>query len=245
MEEEDEWYLSFDVATKSFAFALVRVRAPGAGTAARVEALAAAVRAGDAAGALAHAKALDAETRAAFHLAAGGAADLVPGVKDFDIPTVARVRAAVAFLETTVAAGLAAAAADGCPGRGSPRLNVAVEFQMGANAPARTVAAVLVAHFHAARVFFVGPAFKNKLWYAARPDLRHCHFVERYKSLYVANKNHTKELYFDHVGPAFGHDEGAVVRAIPARLRKDFADSIMQVLGFRAFGDAKKAAEMF
>lgn len=241
----DRWFLSFDCATKSFAFALLRVRDPDPGIVPKAEALAAAVKAGDAPGALALAQEMDAETREYLHLAAGGAVDLVPGKKDKDIPTVERIGAAMAYLRGTVASALAAAAADGCPPPDSRHLNVAVEFQMGSNAPARTIAVILLTHFSDANTFMVGPAYKNKLWYPSRPDLRHCHFVERYSSLYTANKNHSKELYFDHISPTFGHDQGSALEGVPVRLRKDFADCVTQVLGFLAFGDLEKAAEKF
>lgn len=232
----DRWFLSFDCATKSFAFALIRIRDPA-------EALAAAAAAAQKGPEelFAAIRALDAETRACFHVAAGAAVDLVPQKKDKDIPTVERVRAVKEYLEGPVAAALAAAAADGCPGGGTRALHVAVEFQMGVNAPARTVAAVLVAHYARADVFLVGPALKNKLWYPARPDIRHCFFVERYAKLYDANKAHAKALYFDHIAPLFGHSDYGV----PPPLRKDFADSVVQVLGFLAFGDLEKAAEKF
>lgn len=241
----DRWFLSFDCATKSFAFALLRVREPDPGLPARAAALVAAVEAGDAPAAMRIARDLDGETREGLRLAAGAAVDLVPGKKDKEIPTVERVGAAMEYLRGPVAKALEAAAADGCPAWDSPELNVAVEFQMGPNAPARTIAIVLLTHFANAHTFLVGPAYKNKLWYPSRPDLRHCYFVERYKTPYAANKNHAKALYFDHIGPTFGHHEEAVLRGIPVRLRKDFADCVMQVLGFLAYGDLEKAAEKF
>jgi hypothetical protein len=241
----DQWFLSFDCATKSFAYALIRVRIPSPGLPAKAAALAAAVAAGDGATALALARELDAETLSCFHLAGGAAMDLVPGKKDSEIPSVERVGAAVAHLKGPIADLLAAAAADGCPAYDSPALHVAVEFQMGPNAPARTIATVLLTHYSSAHTFLVGPAYKNKLWYASAPELRHCFYVERYKSLYTANKNHSKDLYFNHLGPTFGHDKGGALAGVPHRLRKDFADCVTQVLGFLAYGDIEKAAEKF
>jgi hypothetical protein len=242
---QDRWFLSFDCATKSFAFALLRVRGLDPEAPAQAAALAAAAKAGDMATALGLAQDIDDMSRGCLHLAAGGAADLVPGKKNNEIPTVERVRAAMAYLQGPVARALEAAAPEGCPARDSPELYVAVEFQMGPNAPARAIAIVLLTHFANARVFLVGPAYKNKLWYPSRPDLRHCHFIERYQTLYTANKNHAKEMYFDHIAPTFGHTEGPVLKSIPVRLRKDFADCVMQVLGFLAYGDLEKAAEKF
>lgn len=241
--QADQWYLSFDCATKSFAFSLLRIRPPPADLTERLEETAAAVKRKDVKKATAILEALDEETRECFVLAAGGAIDLVPGKKDKEIPTMERVRAVKDYLNNVVEPALTEAA--GCPAADDARLNVAVEFQMGANAPARTVAVVLVSHFSQANTFMVGPGYKNKLWYPSRPDIRHCFFIERYSSLYYANKEHSKTLYFDHVAPTFGHDKSRAMANVPAGLRRDFADSVMQVLGFRAFGDIEKAAEKF
>lgn len=240
---DDEWYLSFDCATKSFAFSLLRIRPPPADLPEKVRELIDACRAGPSALAAALGSAIDASTRACFVLAGGGAADLVPGVKDADIPTVRRVRAVKDYLEGAVASAIAGAL--GCPPADSPRLNVAIEFQMGPNAASRTVATVLLAHFARANVFLVGPAYKNRLWYPSRPEIRHCYYVEKYRTIYTANKNHARDLYFDHIAPAFGHIGGPVLSRIPKSLHKDFADSVVQVLGFRAFGDIENAAEKF
>lgn len=240
---EEEWFLSFDCATKSFAFALLRVRSPAralAGLTPQAAALAEWLRlppprppppqGGDAE--------LDAATRAAFHLAAGGAADLAPGRPDSEIPTVGRVRALQAYLRGPVRAALAAAGADGCPPPTSPALRVAIEFQMGANARARTVAAALVAEYSAASVCLVGPSLKNRVSFPGRPDLAHSRFVEKAGAAYAANKNHTKAVYLGYLAPLFGHrrPEGLL-----RRHEADFSDSVMQVLGLLGWGDLAAA----
>jgi hypothetical protein len=238
-----EWYLSFDCASKSFAFALLHFRPPPAGVLGELRLAAAAAKRRAAAEAGPRLDRAAELLRACFHLAAGGAADLIPGKKSREVSTVERVRAVLAHLEGPVARALARAAPAGCPPGDDPRLNVAVEFQMGANVPARVVATALLTHYAKARVFMVGPSFKNKLWYACRPDLRHGLFLERYQSRYTANKNHSKRLYYDHVAPLFGH---SAAEAIPLRLRADFADCVLQVLAFRAFGgDPENAQKAF
>lgn len=245
----DRWFLSFDCATKSFAFALVRVRPPGADIHQKAceirEAISAATSYSDFEAVLALSRGLESATRALFHLSAGGADDLAPGKNDKKVSTVERVAAAVTYLDGPVARALQAAEAEGCPPPDSPSLNVAVEYQMGPNAPARTIAIVLLTRFSAANSFLVGPAYKNKLWYPSRPDLRHCLYIEKYHKLYTANKNHSKDLYFNHIGPVFGHELGPVWPGISLQMRKDFADCVTQVLGFLAFGDIEHASEKF
>jgi len=228
----DRWFLSFDCATKSLAFALVRLRDPAAavreavaalgrlGPGPKTEALAAVVAG------------LARATREAFHVAGGGATDLCPGVKNAQIPTVARVRALKKYLQGPVAAALGAAGVEA-----GPRLSVLVEFQLGANAPARTVAAALVMHYAEADVCLVGPALKNKVDVFGGPELQHYHFVEKYSSLYYANKQHTKAMYFGYLLPLFGHSPPL----IPPGMKGDYADAIMQVLGFLQHKPGKSA----
>lgn len=237
------WVLSFDCATKSFAYALLRLRSPARaleGLPPPAAALAAWLRSppprpppppgGDAE--------LGAALRAAFHLAAGGAADLAPGQPDAAVPTVARIRALQAYLRGPVRAALAAARAEGCPAPESPALHVAVEYQMGANARARTVAAALVAEYSAASVCLVGPSLKNRVAFPGRPDLAHARFVEKAGTPYAANKNHTKAVYLGYLAPLYGHRRP---EALARRHEADFSDSVMQALGLLGWGDLAAA----
>ena len=242
---ETRWFLSFDCATKSFAYSLVRVRAPGPELAAIVSRLAQAVQDKDAPTALAMVAAADAESVSYFHLAGGGAVDLVPGRADKSVSSPERINALVRHLRGPVARMLEAAAADGCPAAASPALNVAVEFQMGANAPARTVAMALLTFYSGANTFMVGPALKNKLWYPAAPKLRISYYYQKYANTYSANKAHSRDLYFEHLAPLFGHDRGAVLKTIPKRFQKDFADSVTQILGILTHGDLATAMTKF
>jgi hypothetical protein len=239
---EDQWYLSFDCATKSFAFALLRIR-EHPDVKARGDAIVKTLLSGDLPKSREMMRRLDEESRNCFALAGGGAADLAPGRNDKTIPTVERIRLVKEYLHTKVAQAMKGA--EGCPPPDSPRLNVAVEFQMGPNSKSRTVAITLIAHFSRANVFLVGPAYKNKLWYPSRPDIRHCFFVQKYKSLYTANKNHAKALYFEHIAKIFGHLDGKVLKSVPDRFRKDFSDSVLQILGFLAYGDIGAASSKF
>jgi len=239
MTEHDKWYLSFDCATKSFAFALVRVRPPGEEMLGLAKEASAALDARDAPRAKAALDSLAAKASECLHLAGGGAADFFPGVPDKEISTVERIDALVAYLRGPVAKALADA--PGCPKKDSKALNVMVEYQMGANSPARAIAVGLLTYYVDANAFEVGASFKNKLWFPARPDLRHCYFIEKYSKLYDANKAHVKELYFEHLGPLFEHRD----LGIPKVLAKDFADAAVQVIGFIAYGDPARARSMF
>lgn len=238
----EKWYLSFDCATKSFAFALMRIRFPKYDMITKTQLLSKYFKEDPNNVEINKIiKEIDEETKEFVCLFAGSAVDLIPDKKNNNIPTVERTKAAMKFLKGTVEDAIKNAEKYGCPQYGSPELNVAIEFQMGPNASARTIAIVLLTHYTDSNTFLVGPAYKNKLWYTSRPDLRHCYFIEKYKTLYAANKNHSKHLYFDHISKIFEHD----TKNIPVRLRKDFADCVMQVLGFLSYGDLENAAKKF
>lgn len=218
-------YLSFDVATRSLAWALLRIRRP------RPEDLAAVSAALDGG---AEPGAACAPLRGCFRLLAGGAADLT-GKRDKDVHTPERVDALVGYLRGTVLPALAAGGVAVGPG-----LKVAVEYQMGANSNARVVAAAILATFHGATTFFVGPSLKNGIRVPGRGDLDHCMFVERYARPYDANKAHAKALYWDAIAPAFGHRVGDT--EVPRAMRKDFADAVLQALGFYLSGETLERA---
>lgn len=228
------WFLSFDCATKSFAFCLVEVR-PAARVEERLELCLEAARSGNLEGVARGVEALEADMRGLFRLEAGGAADLAPGIRDKKVPTVARVRRLLDFLETRVEPALLEAQARGCPAVG-PELHVAVEWQMGANTPSRVIAHALVTRYAAAHVFMVAPTLKNRLRFAERPDLDHCMFVERYARTYTANKEHAKSAY-RYLSGVFAHAR----QPVPAKMEADFADSALQVLGVLLAGDVEGA----
>ena len=234
------YYLSFDCGTKKFAYALLRINSdpPAAwGLSPAAAALAARRGAPDPA-AVAE---LDAASREAFLLIGGGGAALCPGRKGAELSTVERVRAVQAFLRGPVRATLAAAAPDGCPPPDSPELQVAIEYQAGFNAAARTVATTLAAEYSAATVFFVGPALKNRVRLAGLPGLDRAAFQEDRASAYAANKAHAKACYWSGFAPLFGHPD----LGIEPRFRGDFADCVLQVLGFLQFGDRASPEKHF
>ncbi len=235
------WFLSFDCATKSFAFSLVRVcLRPDGDVGARLKRCLRHVRAGDLASAEAVAAELDRDLAGGYYLAGGGAVDLAPGVPDSKIRTVDRVMRLTAYLRDVVGPTVAAAAERGCPPVG-PDLDVAVEWQMGPNSKSRIIAHALLAVYASANVFFVGPALKNKLRFPSRPDLDHCLFVERYASTYTANKKHAIAVNTTFIAPLFRHPPLDIPRAMAG----DFADSVLQILGILVHGDLDRAALMY
>jgi hypothetical protein len=249
---QPRWYLGFDCATKTFAFSLSRVdlaafAAERAAARTRVAALSELLRRagakaarGDALGAeeiVARAApgvaALDGATRAYVRIVDGETVDLLPGRTDADIPTVERLRALARYVARRVRPAVAAALAGETAG--AP-LCVLVEYQMGANARARAVAAALIALFAEEDVVIVGPTLKNKV--AVGEGGHYGDFAQRYATSYAANKAHTK-----HTFAVFERTFGSGIPATrPPSLRGHIADSFMQVLGLLVHGGGDEEA---
>jgi hypothetical protein len=242
------WHLSFDCATKTFAFSLSRIdldayAAASAQLRRRLEAArevasraAALDQPADAARLVAALEVevpkLAAEVRSYLRLVDGATSDLFPGRPDADISTVERLRAVARYVAQRIRPALRVVPAD-------ERLRVVIEYQMGANARARAVAAALVALFAEDDVIIVGPSLKNKV--AVCAEGRYCHFAQRYRTTYGANKAHAK-FNFARLEALFGT---SIPETTPA-LRGHIADSLMQVMGYLAYGaDEKNAALMF
>lgn len=224
------WFLSFDCATKTFAFSLCWIdlgaaarrlpelrrrqalleallaRAEGAPPPERGPALA---RGGELVAEMA------AEVAGFFRIADGDVQDLLPGVPDREAPTVARIRAVARYVKTRIRPAL----------EGLAPLRVLVEYQLGANAPARAVSDALVALFAEDDVALVGPALKNRV--TCSPGLHYGAFAARYASAYAANKAHALSS-FKFLEATFG---SGVPRSIPDRLRGHIADAVMQSWG--------------
>lgn len=249
----DQWYLSFDCATKTFAFSLSRIsgaldRRAENSSAGHLEALAARLAAAEELHRRAAAAVAAADSRAAapllsalqpavatlrteigrlIEIADGGVVDLAPGRADADVSTVERIRALAVYLATRVRPALARC--------GDEPWVVLIEYQMGPNARARAIAAALVALFADATVYFVGPSLKNRVRVA--PGLEYGVFARRYANTYGANKAHAARS-FAAVEAAYGSGVGATTPA----LRGHIADSFMQVLGHLRFGLSNELA---
>jgi hypothetical protein len=249
-ETRPRWHLSFDCATKTFAFSLSRIDIDA--FAARKDCIRQRARAvlevARRAGALAGADpaaaarlvaevapvsaALDAESRDFVRIVDGETVDLFPGRADGEVPTVERLRGVAHYVATRIRPAVAAAVPAG------ERLRVVVEFQMGPNARARAVAAALITLFAENDVIIVGPTLKNKI--ATCEEGRYCYFAERYRSSYSANKAHAK-YNFAQMEEAFGT---TIPQTHPASLRGHIADSFMQVIGYLVHGPDEKMAAL-
>ena len=240
MADLPQWFLGFDCATKTFAFSLSRVDLPGFATArpaleGRLATLRAALAAAERDGATraqcealsAHIARALAEARSFVRIVDGETVDLCPGQRDADVGTVDRLRAVARYVAGRVRPSMRAA--DGRP------IRVLIEYQLGANARARAVAAALVTLFADEDVFIIGPTLKNRV--ATCEAGRYCHFAARYASTYTANKAHAK-FNFAQFEAAFGTE----IPPQAAGLRGHIADSFLQVIGHLVHGKNDESA---
>lgn len=69
-----------------------------------------------------------------------------------------------------------------------------LEYQMGPNIQSNVISSQLMYHFTKysdSEIKIIGPSLKNKV-YIGGDDGKYSNFLEKYKTLYAANKNHTK-----------------------------------------------------
>jgi len=230
------WFVSFDCATKTFAFAIAslqpaRLRSDIAALRARLRAIETEVGAlPQSPDALSRARALReqatqlaADTQATlqqqFWVHDSETRDLVPGARDASVCTADRLSAVVRFLQQRVEPAVARIV-DG-------PLTALIEFQLGANAPARVVAACVATFFiqRGAEVCFVGPAIKNTI--SVAPGGEYSAWVSRYRTLSSANKQHTL-WNLKKARAVFGWPEPACL----PKLWGHVADAVFQAIAF-------------
>jgi hypothetical protein len=258
-QDDPKWYLSFDCATKTFAWTLSRIELDAAAVAAvrrRAERLAAAVESAVREEALLAARdglpqlsgrqyeslekliaratktaaALRARAASWVRIADGATVDLFPGRPDATIGTVERLKAVSAYVRGRVMPSAAALPSAVAP----PAPRVLIEYQMGQNPSARAVANALVVLFADHDVWLVGPSLKNTVNFSTPYSA----FVGQYRTAYTANKAHAAHN-FAEVERLFG----TAIPPGPAAARGHMADSFMQALAFVASNYEKNAAK--
>ena len=146
----------------------------------------------------------------------GETIDLFPGIDNEKIDIVSRLRALVNYVKSRI------------PNQ-SIDTKIFIEFQMGQNPKARAIVSSLITLFYEHEIIIVNPSLKNKIYLS--DDGRYCHFIKKYSSNYIANKEHCKynfnivEIYFNSKIPYSNK-----------RIRGHIADSFMQVLGHLKYG---------
>lgn len=129
----------------------------------------------------------------------------------------------------------------GCPAYNSKQLNVGIENQMGPNNKSNRTAIGLFTRYWECTVFPIGPLYKNGIYFPSDVESRHCMFLGRYTT-YTANKKHTRYLYFEKFIKLF---EDSINIKLPLKHQPDFADCVFQILGLLKFSSIKEARTKF
>jgi hypothetical protein len=147
--------------------------------------------------------------------------NLIPDKKDKDISEVERIKAVVKYYKETL-----------CPVLQNNQLSadnlvVLIEHQMAPNARARAVCSALVALFADYEVHIVKPIYKNRI--NLSNDSHWINFVKQYKTLYTANKKHAIHN-FETLSAEF-----TCALTFKKTQISHVSDAFMQVLGYLKF----------
>ena len=155
----------------------------------------------------------------------GEMVDLFPGTPDGKINSVDRIKAVSQYINNRIIPSLDAAK------ELHPHMDVVimVEYQMGPNSKAREVASAIIALFADYPITVVNPSLKNKI--STSPEGEYRHFTSKYTTSYGANKAHTK-YNFEIIEKVF---KSNITKSSNAE-KGHIADSFMQVLGYLVWG---------
>lgn len=128
--------------------------------------------------------------RALIRLFVARTDDLAPGRADNSVHTVERVRLIMHHVRECVDPALDAVRQRLCAAGEVPRVHIIIEFQMGQNPAARAAAHALCAHYCDHDTTIVGPAWKNTISFG--PECDYSVFAAKYAQ---PNKQHTVANY--------------------------------------------------
>lgn len=107
-------------------------------------------------------------------------------------------------------------------------ITVCIEYQMNVNDKSRTVYSQLIYEYatqEQCTIRIMKPLLKNTIYFS--PELQYCHIVQKYNSVYCANKQHAA-LNFLYFINTFGYTE--MIKSIKKKNIDDIADTFMQVM---------------
>lgn len=154
-----------------------------------------------------------------IYLMDGAVVDFFPNIPDNKINTVDRIQKMSNYIKDTIIPKI----------NDIPDIEIFIEFQMGSNHKARMISSALIAIFSKYKVRLINPSLKNKVY--VTEEGKHKHFIKKYTNLYSANKEHAK-YNFALIEDIFKSD----IPQTKKSERGHIADSFMQVLGYLLYG---------
>jgi hypothetical protein len=158
---------------------------------------------------------IDKKTKYVITIIKADCIDLAPGIRSRELTTVERVKMMSLYVKKYIYPII------------TSDLIVLIEFQMSQNVQSRAISIGLVALFAEHEVHFVNPSLKNKI--NLSEEGQYYNFIQKYKNSYDANKKHalfnfkTFEQITEQILP------------ISDRLKGHIADSFMQIIGHLAY----------
>ncbi len=114
-----------------------------------------------------------------------------------------------------------------------------IEYQMGPNDKSRVISsqiALFCAMFCSDRIedakkqiYLVGPSLKNTIFFRNDEKSHHSYHIQKYKTNYAANKNHTKYLLKKLVEL---HGQSNILKDISAKNMDDAADAVCMTIAY-------------
>jgi hypothetical protein len=219
-----QWFLSFDCATKTFAYILVKINFDHLYNTMGIRKILTQIQNQLKNGVINEdminiVDKIEHNTRNIITILDGKCIDLIPGIHSKDIDTVERVKKMSIYVKDNIYPLIEHIPKDS--------LNVLIEFQMCHNVQSRAVSIGLIALFADYKVHFVNPSLKNKIHLSDKGH--YSNFIQRYKNSYDANKKHA--LYnFKTFETVFSQE-----LKMSDKLKGHIADSFMQIIGHLVF----------
>lgn len=111
-----------------------------------------------------------------------------------------------------------------------------LEYQMGPNVKSNAISTQIIYHLakYEAEIQLVGPTLKNKIFIGGSQN-HYSNFIEKYKTNYAANKNHTKTSFLSLIESMKGDVAKECKKAMENIAKKnidDIADSVMMSISY-------------
>lgn len=146
--------------------------------------------------------------------------DLIPNKNNKDINTVERVKIVTKYVNENIFPLLKDINND--------LLSILIEFQMSHNTQSKIVSIILITLFsNYDKIILIKPTLKNKI--SLNDEGKYSNFISKYKNNYTANKKHVLYNFklFEYI-----FNKNINMRD---KLKENIADSFMQILGYIIF----------
>lgn len=214
--KNEQYFLSFDCATKTFAFILLKINFKYLFIDHMLlkEFLLFIIQSKTYEQHIDNINKLDNITKNAITCLKYDCVDLFPDKENKNIKTIERIKIMINYVKKNIFPCIINIEHDS--------LNIVIEFQMSFNTQSKIISIALITLFNDYKIYLVYPSLKNKIFF--HNSLQHNLFLEKYTN-YVANKKHTIENFKYFIKT---HD---ITIFISDRKIGHIADAFMQVFG--------------